>query len=162
MTTIRTMIIAVLLIGLVPHAWAHRQPEVMTTVEYTGEGKSAETQITHRIHAHDALQLLSQIGGETRRDIDYPQNLARLAFYVEERFAMDGELKTLGAEVDGNFLYVYQLGAGHQAVKGANILADFDPAWSNFINVKHEDGTITSYHFSQVDGETVADQLGDD
>ncbi|WOI53362.1 DUF6702 family protein [Parvularcula sp. LCG005] len=136
-------------------ALAHRQPEVMTTINYTGEGKKAATQITHRIHAHDAIQLLATLPTVSTPNLDDTKNLARLALYASRQFDMDGSVKTLGAEIEGNYVYVYQEAKGHPTLLGSHILSDFSDDWSNYVNVEIDGREDTSYVFSKVRGDRV-------
>lgn len=143
--------------SLVTSATAHRQPEVFTEVLYLEQDGEWVSQVTHRLHAEDALRALRTIQGATD-DLGTEANLARLALYVASRFEVKGEpLETIGAEIDGNYVYVFQEGPRRIEVKNASILANVDRAWSNSINIEEEDGVETvSLYFSET-GEQVTD-----
>jgi len=68
-------------------------------------------EITHHLHLQDAQSVLERV--DPGSDLGSPRSLAQLALYVEQHFAVhtDGGvilLETLGAEIEGDFLYVYQ------------------------------------------------------
>jgi hypothetical protein len=83
-------------------------------VAWNGEG----FEITHRMHLADAIAINRFMGG--REAIEKARSLARVALYVEERFLVLGSpgdspeaidsrpLRTLGAEVEDDYLFVYQ------------------------------------------------------
>ncbi len=102
------------LLALSP-ASAHRKPVVMTTIEKIEGDKLG---ITHRFHAHDAVSILALDPQNTQPELDSLRSRAKVALYVSEHFLMatrqaEGplapvELKLIGAELEGEFLFVYQ------------------------------------------------------
>ena len=69
-------------------------------------------EIVHRMHLSDAINVLRRLEKDTA--IDSLRGRARLALYVEENFSIASEgkrvagIETLGAEIDDDFLLVYQ------------------------------------------------------
>ena len=127
---------AVLLAGalslLAGQALAHRIPECVTTVAHRG----TTLEVTHRLHRHDARRLLAQTQPlSDDEDLDALTHRAAFALLVEARFALRAgdkvlALKLLGAEVDGDYVYVYQetavetldeLEVHHRVLGGAGI-----------------------------------------
>lgn len=93
---------------LLPQAWAHRGHAVWTDITWNGES----FEIVHRMHLADAVTVNRFLGG--RKAIESLESLARLALYVDERFTIQGannsanKIETLGAEIEDDFLFVYQ------------------------------------------------------
>lgn len=93
-------------------AAAHRAKASLTSVTWNERTLSFE--IIHRIHAHDAAEAVARVSGQTTADLSDLEAQARLALYVEKHFALippDGEpldLTLVGAEIEGNHVFVYQ------------------------------------------------------
>lgn len=97
-------------------ASAHRLPMGMTTVTYNPVTDSVE--IVHRLHRHDAEQAMVEVMAESGVDLLQLTVQARLALYTESHFqiatVVDGEVGTplplqlLGAEMDGDYVLIYQ------------------------------------------------------
>jgi len=89
-------------------AYAHRGSAVWTDIVWQGN----HFQITHRLHAADALRVNRFMGGGG--ELDTLEDLARLALYVDQRFTLsvsDGTssaIVTLGAELEDDFAFIYQ------------------------------------------------------
>ncbi len=97
------------------HAFAHRVNRAESTVVFSGEDGRVE--VTHIFHAADAQIALVKAGLIDKPDIASLRARARLALHVEETFAIlinekARPLTTLGAEIVGNNVYVYQEGTG--------------------------------------------------
>lgn len=132
-----------------PPAMAHRQPEVFTTMVHVIERGEPRTHITHRLHAEDAIRLLGVLRGVEEPSLGIRENRLRLARYVGANFVVDGaRLRLLGIEIDGDYVFVYEEGAGHVLPKRSTVLAHVDPAWRNFVNVTNADGTRISRAYS--------------
>jgi len=92
-------------------AWAHRQKQAMSTIEWNARTKTLE--VTHDLHAHDAELVLAKLGLITFPDLTNLRARARLALYVKEHFqlsTLDGQaidLTILGAETDATYAHVY-------------------------------------------------------
>ena len=90
-------------------ALAHREKRTHTDVVWTG----THLDITHNIHRHDFESALSVAGMLDRPEIEGLRARAQAALHVEETFRLgetrgDLALQTLGAEAEGNRLYIYQ------------------------------------------------------
>lgn len=101
-----------MVMGVAPTARAHRAKAALTLVRLNRAGGVLE--VEHTLHAHDAEMALNQIVKMPTPDLSQLEDRARLALYVEARFALtlpDGPslaLKLLGAELDGEEVRVYQ------------------------------------------------------
>lgn len=92
---------------------AHRAPEALTTIEFNSN--TGLTEVVHRLHLHDLEPNLNRILKEKRQSLETLEGRARVAIYVQERFAIVPgggnkplNLTLLGAEIEGDSLYVYQ------------------------------------------------------
>lgn len=131
-------------------ALAHRQPEVVGTVVYDTENGEPVTKVTWRFHAHDALTALGQIPEVERLNLEEERNLIEIAGYVASWVDYDGGVQptTLGAEVEANYVFVYQLLPGHVRVAKAAILSDVAPGWNNLVNYHEGRKTLPSITFT--------------
>jgi len=92
-------------------AWAHRQKQALSTIEWNARTKTLE--VTHDLHAHDAELVLAKLGLIPSPDLTDLRARARLALYVKENFqlsTLDGQaidLTILGAETDATYAHVY-------------------------------------------------------
>ena len=125
---------------------ADRQPSGLTTVKRSPATGNIE--IIHRLHNHDAeLGMLARydIGGFS---LDALEGQARFALYVEEQFLLasgtdDGvgaplSLELIGAELDGQYILVYQEYVGELPDRLAvrnDILRDVFPEQVNHVNI---------------------------
>lgn len=105
--------LALIILAAAPVAGAaHRLHAALTTVEWRDSAGSLE--VTHRLFAHDFEQWLGRNAPGEGRDLAHLEARARAALYAERHFALsngEGEaipLTTLGAETEGEYLYVYQ------------------------------------------------------
>lgn len=155
------VIVATAVLGLAAIADAHRMPGSISTVKWNTAGDSIE--IIHRLHAHDAELGLATVLGESRFSLETLIGRAQLALYVEERFSLAAQaggqpggrlpLELLGAELDGEFVLVYQEFAGELPKSLAirnDILRDVFPGQVNHVNVA-TDGPVRSVTFSNDD-----------
>jgi hypothetical protein len=131
-------------------AFAHRQSGVLTTIEWS-DGAGA-LQVTHRLHVHDAILILEALGVR-RPELDRVEDRARVALHVEAHFALavpgqpERQALLLGAELDGDELFVYQelpCSGEPAAVDIVNTLLGgvVSPAW-NTVNVATPAGVRT-------------------
>ncbi len=142
-------------------ALAHRMPGSLSTIKTNPTTGSIE--IIHRLHNHDAELGMVVITGNRQLTLDELDGRARLALYVEEQFSVapleDGEigprlpLELIGAELDGDFVLVYQEYSGDLPADVAvrdDILRDVFPAQVNHVNVATGD-EVRSLTFSKED-----------
>ncbi|MFK8041061.1 DUF6702 family protein [Congregibacter sp.] len=107
--TLRWILSAVLLLCMMP-AGAHRGHAVWTDIVWSGES----FEIVHRMHLADAIVVNRYMGGT--ESIEELRSLALVALYVDERFKLLSaarkdaaiKLETIGAEIEDDFLLVYQ------------------------------------------------------
>jgi hypothetical protein len=142
-------------------AFAHRMPGSLSTIKTNAETGIIE--IIHRLHIHDAELGMVVLTGERQLTLEQLAGRARLALYVEEQFSIapvvDGKngkrlpLELIGAELDGDFVLVYQQYAGELpadiAIRDA-ILSDVFPGQINHVNVATGD-EVRSLTFSEDD-----------
>lgn len=131
--------LSIVLISVSSLAFAHRGHGSWTEMDWVND----RFEITHQIHLADAIRLLEAMRVEA--PIDSMEALALLALYVEARFAMhrDGApvlLDTLGAEIDDDFLYVFQewvtpLPETMPTIT-SEVLLDIEPSAQAFIHVE--------------------------
>ena len=139
-------------------AFAHRMPGSISTVKRSASGDVIE--IIHRLHSHDAELGVAAVLGKGNISLEDLVGRAQLALYVEERFRIadfvDGRvgdrlaLELIGAELDGEFVLVYQEFAGDLPVQLAirdDILRDVFPEQVNHVNVALG-GEVRSVTFS--------------
>ena len=140
----RILLAVLLTAALALPARAHRQPEVETTVEVIPGTVSPVLGITHRLHAHDALTLL-RVLGEGRPDLEDETQLAKLAVYAADALTLTGDAASnpFGAEVEGNYVFVYVQHPEVAGVTGSVMLDGAIPGWANTVHAKGLDGTTT-------------------
>ncbi len=116
---------------------AHRGHGMWTEVAWAGNG----FEITHRIHLSDALRVLENM--EAEASIESMEGLALLALYVEANFRVSSvteraELSTLGAEIDDDFLYVFQEWLtplpAQTPTFSSSVLLDIEPSAHAYVN----------------------------
>lgn len=145
MMVLRHLMGAVLLVALCANVAAHRQSGVVSTLQYTTNG---ELEITHRIHAHDALALLPE-----SEALESVEGRAYVALHVESRFGLrigadqpPLALSILGVEVDGNDVYVYQVAplsdAPVELLVNNSMLDETASAPAHVVNVEIDERTV--------------------
>ena len=116
---------------------AHRGHGMWTEVAWAGNG----FEIIHRIHLSDALRVLETM--ETEASVESMEGLALLALYVEANFSVSSQsgratLSTLGAEIDDDFLYVFQEWLTplpeQTPVFTSSVLLDIEPGAHAYVN----------------------------
>lgn len=132
-------------------------PGSLSTIKRNPQTGAVE--IIHRLHNHDAELGVMTILNDRTITLDQLVGRAQLALYVEERFLVadyvDGEvgaplqLEMVGAELDGEFVLVYQELEGELPAAIAvrnDILRDVFPAQVNHVNIA-ANGEIRSLTF---------------
>ena len=127
-------------------SYADRQPGSLSTIKKSRQ--SGNIEIIHRLHNHDAeLGIIAALHDKSLT-LDKLIGRAQLALYVEARFVVatvtdDGvgaplDLKLIGAELDGEFVLVYQEFEGELPAQIAvrdDILRDVFPEQVNQVNI---------------------------
>lgn len=137
----------VMAVLLASEALAHRQNTAVTEVLFNP--RSGMIEVAHRFSLHDAEEAVFDEAG-ARRDLAVSSDAqAAFASYVASRFALGGtdgtaiELGTLGTEVEGAFLWVYQEGDVPPGTTELRVrhaaLQDVWPQQINQVNVKRGD-----------------------
>jgi hypothetical protein len=90
---------------------AHRTNSSLTTMVWVETDQSFE--ITHRLHLHDVQQALRNVIADPSTTVFDIKGQAELIFYMEDTFMAASPqgpimLTPIGAEVEGDYVYVYQ------------------------------------------------------
>jgi hypothetical protein len=152
---------AILALALAASAHADRQPGSLSTIKTNPT--SGNVEIIHRLHNHDAELGVMTIYADRTLTLDQLRGRAQLALYVEERFFIAGlvdgeigaplEVELIGAELDGEFVLVYQELKGELPLQLAvrnDILRDVFPEQVNHVNISVA-GKIRSLTFKDND-----------
>ncbi len=131
---------AAALVAAGPVLGMHRQHHATTQVAWSPSNERLE--VVHQVFAHDLEAVLIKLGAPGNITLEDVETRARAALYVAERFTLTGgestdiALETLGAEVEGETLFVYQEAAigGPPRELCANNTILFD-LWSDQENV---------------------------
>jgi hypothetical protein len=134
---------------------AHRVSSALTTVVWVESEKSFE--ITHRLHLHDVQAALRNVIAGPSTTIFSLEGQAELILYVSEAFEVSGDsgepiaLTPLGAEVEGDYVYIYQEASLDNLPNTITILdltfLDIYGPQENQVNVEY-DGTVQSLVFN--------------
>ena len=95
-----------------PPAHAHQLKAAISTALFNP--RTGDIEVMHRFYSHDAEHAVRRITGRNSDLLDDPADRMRFAVYVHERFELTGigaalePLTLVGAELDGDFLWVYQ------------------------------------------------------
>lgn len=132
-------------------AEAHQLKAAQTSIALSPATGLVE--VIHRFYVHDAEHAVEQLvglAGDIHRDAELRDAFAR---YVAERFTLaDGDgvplpLVLLGAEIDGDFLWIYEELPGDAWPRIASVrhdaLQELWPEQENRINVRTETGLRT-------------------
>ena len=142
-------------------ASAHRMPGSLSTIK--ANPNTGGVEVIHRLHNHDAEIGIITILNDRSFSLEQLLGRAQLALYVEERFllaAVDNgsigaplELELIGAELDGEFVLVYQELNGelpNEIAVRDDILRDVFPDQVNHVNIAIG-GEVRSLTFQQDD-----------
>jgi hypothetical protein len=128
-----------------PPAHAHQLKAAISTALFNP--RSGDIEVMHRFYSHDAEHALRTITGRGIDVLDDPADRMRFAVYVHERFELTGigaelePLSLVGAELDGDFLWVYQRTpvpqAGLEGLEARyDAMRDLWPSQVNTLNVE--------------------------
>lgn len=148
-------------------SYADRQPGSLSTIKTSPTTGNIE--VIHRLHNHDAELGVIAVHGDRSQTLDKLEGRARLALYIEERFIVasvtdDGigppiALELVGAELDGDYVLVYQEFEGSLPARIAirnDILRDVFPEQINHVNIS-TGGKVRSLTFKSDDKWQFAD-----
>lgn len=159
--TRRKLKVGIAMLCIASPAVADRQPGSLSTVKVNLATGNVE--IIHRLHNHDAELGIMAVLKDRSLTMDQLVGRAQLALYVEDRFtiaATSGDeigaplhLELLGAELDGEYVLVYQEFSGDFPATVAvrnDILRDVFPEQINHVNIALG-GPVRSLTFKERD-----------
>lgn len=137
---------------------AHQQKEAYTSLIFNA--RTGNVEIAHRFYIHDAEHAVKRILGKQADLISGSETREKFYRYVASRFALKNqqgdrvEVKTLGGEVEGKFLWVYQEVEDTELLQLAWIDIQFlYEVWSrhrNIVNIEYPN-TIKSLRLEKSD-----------
>lgn len=155
MTAKAGLLVVLLTLCLAEPSQAHQLHAAITTVLFNG--RTGDVEVMHRFFAHDAEHALGLLAGRKADLLDSPADRLRFAVYVHERFELEAVGATLqpltlvGAELEGDFLWVYQRTPEPPGISGLvarfDALRDLWPDQVNTLNVERN-GTVRSLVFA--------------
>lgn len=129
-------------------AIAHSQRTAITTVLFNP--RTSNLEIMHRFHLHDAEHAVQEVFGKGADILGSDETRAKFASYVADRFFVrngetndEVELKFVGHDIDGKFIWVYQeaeIIKTTSLIIAHNALRDLWPDQLNTVNVEGEFG----------------------
>lgn len=151
--------VSALIMTIGTNAFAHKQRLSLTHIDWNERSKTLD--IIHSFHIHEAENTLYESGLIRYPDLTKLKARARLALYTSERFSLsqDGsealKLEIIGAEIDGQSVYVYQQIALNEPPKrlivSNTIFRELVKDQINNVDV-NIDGEIKSLQFKGNDG----------
>lgn len=151
---------AIMLSALVLTAPAHAHREKLTLSEVVWNAEAQVIEVSHRVHIDDAQRAMVMAGVLREPNLRRLADQAKFALYVTENFALAGpdadiNLETLGAEIEGSYIWVYQQ-AGLKALPGkiyvdCQILRTVFADQSNHVNVRTSE-QVQTLTFAPGDG----------
>ena len=148
---VRLFITICVLIGVIgsQEAMAHRLPVATMTIAHVGDadvGEAPATQVTLRIHGGDAFKVLEELGAPAL-SLDNVA-IGRLVNYAGARMTWNPSGMTpMGGEVDGNWVFLYWEGEGHDVLDDTSLLSDISKDWMTQVTVISPDGERSSRAF---------------
>lgn len=131
-------------------SFGHVQKTAVTRILFNPETSNIE--VMHRFLVHDAEHAAQQLFGAGQDLLGSEESRTLFSSYVINRFSIDAELtdgtsqplalKYLGAEIDGQFIWVYQEVKIIDHIKSFSMvnmaLRDVWPDQSNLVNVERQ------------------------
>jgi len=141
------------------HSYAHQQKETVTRVLFNP--RSGNLEVAHRLYVHDAEHAIEKTLGKSVALIEDQSSLDLLGDYVAKnyimRYALNQqpiELRSIGLEVEGKFLWIYQETPAPKAMHEIEVFNTiFRDVWKrqrNLVNFERE-GKVRSLEFSTDD-----------
>ena len=143
-----------MLTALTVSAFAHREPGILTTIEWNNSIE--RTEIIHRIHTHDAELGVAMVDNLPLLSVGNTEGMARIALYVENHFSILSEessldIELVGAELIGDYIFVYQEWRNPLSTNifiKNEILREIYPLQINQVNIISE-GNIRTLTFTE-------------
>ena len=137
---------------------AHEQKTAVTRIVFNSSSENIE--VMHRFLVHDAEHAAAKVFGVGQNLLESAESRELFSSYVINRFSIEAELASgeviaialdyVGAEVDGQFLWVYQETSTIDSISSFTMvnmaLRDVWPDQSNLVNVERE-GEVYSVLF---------------
>ncbi len=156
--TVCAVILSFTLLGFSVAALAHQQKTAVTRILFNPNTDKIE--VMHRFFVHDAEHAAGVVFAESQNLLESAESRELFSSYVINRFAIEAvdsvgmskelELSYVGAEVDGQYIWVYQEIFDPHNLVALNViniaLRDVWPDQSNLVNVE-KDGSIQSMQF---------------
>lgn len=141
-----------------PSSFAHEQKTAVTRIFFNPVTENIE--VMHRFLVHDAEHAAAKVFGVGQDLLESAESRELFSSYVINRFSIEAGLSTgesvaielsyVGAEVDGQFLWVYQETSNIDTIQSFTMvnmaLRDVWPDQSNLVNVERE-GEVYSVLF---------------
>ncbi|MEM6913795.1 MAG: hypothetical protein AAF511_07440 [Pseudomonadota bacterium] len=143
MVAVKTILGAMggLLLALTAAAQAHRMPEVYITLEDSDLGGEPITAVTLRLHAEDAIALLSA-NNQPANNLETREEHKALAQLSVQGLTTNGEtLSFLGGEVEGRAVLLYLTASPALKVIDSAILSTVYDQWTNHVMDRTQDGS---------------------
>ncbi|MDZ7668283.1 MAG: DUF6702 family protein [Gammaproteobacteria bacterium] len=120
-------------------ACAHQMRAAISTVLFNP--RSGNIEVMHRFYSHDAEHALQLLTGGPADLTAEPRDRLKFAVYVHEQFTLAGRgadlepLTLVGAELDGDYLWVYQRTPAQADLRGLTVRFDaLRDIWSDHVN----------------------------
>ncbi|MEM7568488.1 MAG: DUF6702 family protein [Pseudomonadota bacterium] len=130
--------------GLLSAAQSHDARYALTTIDWNTDAKVLE--VVHRLHTPHAFEAAALVQGTPNGEFQGTRSLAALGLYVDQRFSITDPqqgalvLGFVGAEVEGDYVFVYQEvrceNAPQVLAVRDDILADLQPSQINQVNIR--------------------------
>ena len=154
MRMIRGVLVGGVLMACAASASAHRIAAPMTVI--SPNARTGLWEVVHRISVHDMEPLLLAAGVGTAGEEGEAALLAFAGDYVADRFDVEGtrapvRLDFVGAEVDGDFVFVYfEFDSDDQPVvlRNAIMVDDAESFGFAFVNVEDGQGAVVTGMFT--------------
>jgi hypothetical protein len=153
----RFLLVTLCLLVAAP-SMAHQLKASVTTMLFNQRTHNIE--LMHRFYLHDTEHAVEHLFKGNADILSNDADLARFAQYIESHIALqslDGKALTLssvGAQVDGKFVWVYQEAPIPEGLAGIRMsngaLRDLWPSQVNMVNVEGK-GKVKTLHFTQDD-----------
>mgnify|MGYP003700807461 FL=1 len=141
-----------------PPAQAHQLKAAISTVLFNE--RTGDIEVMHRFYSHDAEHAVGLITGGAADLVGDVTDRMRFAVYVHEHFRLTGigaavaPLELVGAELDGDYLWVYERAPQPAGLAGLamrfDALRELWPSQVNTVNVER-DGRVRTLVFDADD-----------
>ncbi len=159
---LRIGLVCTLLAGPFSVSFAHVQKTAVTRILFNPNTGNIE--VMHRVLVHDAEHAANLLFGERQSMLESAESRELFSSYVINRFAIDAtvadgnttglQLRYVGSEIDGQFIWVYQEIAEIPDIESMSVvnavLMDVWPDQQNLVNIE-KSGQIYTLNFTSSD-----------